>query len=183
MWDSTFELFTSAASNSLAVFCFCNFIIGMILVSGSSKSKESSPSPSIVSGENLKRNAVSSSMEERRLSSFAMADDSRPFRITHNDEISEKNAGSLSEKADESIKCSDGDQKSWPVSIAVDEIIVEEAIDSTDKEEDDELRKRIEEFIEKINRGWRDEKLKTFLDLVRLVFINFSSTWIDAKFV
>ncbi|CAI9767624.1 unnamed protein product [Fraxinus pennsylvanica] len=27
-------------------------------------------------------------------------------------------------------------------------------------EEDDELRKRAEEFIEKINKGWMDEKLK-----------------------
>ncbi|KAL2555996.1 uncharacterized protein Fot_00735 [Forsythia ovata] len=29
-------------------------------------------------------------------------------------------------------------------------------------EEDDELRRRAEEFIEKINKGWMDEKLKAY---------------------
>ncbi|XP_073316187.1 uncharacterized protein [Primulina huaijiensis] len=164
MLDSTLELFTLAASNSFAVFCFCNLIIGIILVSGSSKPNESSP---FLSDENLKKDDASSSDDsikvnkEDRLSSVGMADESRPFLITRNDEIFEKNVVSSSEKANESMKSNHDDEKLWSVSIAMDDIIIEEESDA-DKEEDDELRERIEEFIAKINRGWRDEKLKTF---------------------
>ncbi|KAG5628912.1 hypothetical protein H5410_000629 [Solanum commersonii] len=32
--------------------------------------------------------------------------------------------------------------------------------EKSDEKEEDELRKRIEDFIEKINRGWREEKLR-----------------------
>ncbi|XP_073131284.1 uncharacterized protein [Henckelia pumila] len=161
MLVSTFELFTLAASNSLAVFCFCNLIIGIILVSGSSKPNESIPFPSIISDENLKKNADPTKAdkedgEEDRLSSISTTDESRPFPITRNDEINlEKDAVSSSEKAKESIESNPDDEKFWSVSIAMDENI-------TGEEEDDELRERIEEFIAKINRGWRDEKLKAF---------------------
>lgn len=34
------------------------------------------------------------------------------------------------------------------------------SFDQSDEKEEDELRKRIEDFIEKINRGWREEKLR-----------------------
>ncbi|XP_075495856.1 uncharacterized protein LOC142533103 [Primulina tabacum] len=164
MLDSTLEFFTLAASNSLAVFCFCNLIIGIILVSGSSKPNESSP---FLSDENLKKDAASSSADsikvnkEDRLSSVGMADESRPFLIIRNVEIFEENAVSSFEKANESMKSNHDDEKLWSVSIPMDDIIIEEESDA-DKEEDDELRERIEEFIAKINRGWRDEKLETF---------------------
>ncbi|KAL7253880.1 hypothetical protein ACSBR1_008258 [Camellia fascicularis] len=40
MLDSTIELITLAASNSLVVFCFCNLIIGILLVGGSKPASE-----------------------------------------------------------------------------------------------------------------------------------------------
>ncbi|KAL5728017.1 hypothetical protein ACHQM5_001145 [Ranunculus cassubicifolius] len=49
------------------------------------------------------------------------------------------------------------------VPYAVDELVNHDEVGETDyNEEEDELRKRVEEFIEKINRAWREEKVGTF---------------------
>ncbi|KAL7229594.1 hypothetical protein ACSBR2_008155 [Camellia fascicularis] len=40
MLDSTIELISLAASNSIVVFCFCNFIIGILLVGGAKPPSE-----------------------------------------------------------------------------------------------------------------------------------------------
>lgn len=40
--------------------------------------------------------------------------------------------------------------------------INEEISRDEEEDDDDELRRRIEEFIEKVNKGWRVEKLKTY---------------------
>lgn len=85
--------------------------------------------------------------EEDHLSSVDTPDESRPFPITSNDEVWKKNAAPSSEKAKVSMKSDDDDEE----------------------EEDGELRERIEEFIEKINRGWRDEKLKNSSTKCRMI--------------
>ncbi|KAL0371618.1 UNVERIFIED_CONTAM: hypothetical protein Scaly_0843400 [Sesamum calycinum] len=107
MLDLTIELIGLAASNSLAVFCFCNLIIAILLV-GSSK-----PSSQFDEG---KPNALPTT-EEEKVSSVSI---------------------DMVDNEEETL-----DQKQ-------------------EYDDDDELRKRVEDFIEKINRGWRAEKLKTY---------------------
>ncbi|KAI3458260.1 hypothetical protein Pfo_014923 [Paulownia fortunei] len=131
MLDSTIELISLAASNSLAVFCFCNLIIAILLVGSSRPSSqfdEVKPNafPTIVNDDNFKKNTVSSC----------------------------EKANALIETEEENVSC-----------VSIDMVDNEEEtpdVEEEDDVDDDELRRRVEEFIEKINRGWRAEKLKTY---------------------
>ncbi|KAL2227158.1 uncharacterized protein LOC110011906 [Sesamum indicum] len=128
MLDSTIELIGMAASNSLAVFCFCNLIIAILLVGSSKPSsqfEDGKPNalPTIGNDGCFKKSTVSS----------------------HTD--------ALMEKEEEKVS-----------SVSIDMVDNEEETSDQEQEDvdDDELRKRVEDFIEKVNKGWRAEKQKTY---------------------
>ncbi|KAL2527101.1 Uncharacterized protein Adt_12155 [Abeliophyllum distichum] len=129
MLDSTIELISLAASNSLAVFCFCNLLIGILLV-GSSKS--------------------SSQFNEAEPNPFPSIDDESNTGVTRIENAS---------CSHENQKVGETDAKSVCITMAD----ADEGRRNDEEEDDvDDLTRRVEEFIEKINRGWRDEKLKTY---------------------
>ncbi|CAL5376803.1 unnamed protein product [Camellia sinensis] len=128
MLDSTIELITLAASNSIVVFCFCNLIIGILLVGGTKPASEfvqDSPIPPPIVDHRNKNGDI-----EETITTCSLNNDVDASTV-----VSE----SCAEKA----------------------IVDEEK--GKENEEDDELRKRVEEFIDKINRGWKAEKLRTSL--------------------
>lgn len=134
MLNSTFEFIGLAASNSLVVFCFCNLLIGILLVASSKSSSqfneaETDPLPNIDNESNKVVTGIgngSCSCESQKVGET----DSKYVCIT----------------------MADGDEEKQD----------EGEEEEDDYYEDDELTRRVEEFIEKINRGWRDEKLKTY---------------------
>lgn len=143
MLDSTIELISLAASNSLAVFCFCNLIIAVLLV-GSSK-----PTPQFdqvvkpinafpINNDEFKKNRVSSSPEKAK-------DDLVQIEEEEEEEEEEKVSSAVSIDMVEN-----GDE-------------TPDQDDDNDDHDDDELRKRVEEFIEKTNRRWRAEKMRTYI--------------------
>lgn len=138
MLDSTIELISLAASNSLAVFCFCNLIIAVLLV-GSSK-----PTPQF-------------DQVVKPINAFPI----------NNDEFKKNRVSSSPEKAkDDLVQIEEEEEEEEKVSSAVSIDMVEngdETPDQDDDNDDDELRKRVEEFIEKTNRRWRAEKMRTYI--------------------
>ncbi|GMN40902.1 hypothetical protein TIFTF001_010127 [Ficus carica] len=136
MLDVTLDLITQTASSSLLAFCFCNLIIVIILV-GSKPGSEF----------NQERSHASTSIP---LSAVATANTSEKEVLVI---PKDKNREEKSEL------------------VAVNEVssaqnAVRDDNDNEDKEDeddggDDELRKRVEEFIEKVNRGWKAELSKT----------------------
>ncbi|KAL7146472.1 hypothetical protein ABFS83_06G043200 [Erythranthe nasuta] len=136
MLDSTIELISMAASNSLAVFCFCNLIIAILLV-GSSKpisnfdEFEPKSSPTIVVHD--------------------VIDD-----VIHDN--LEKNAVP---EADNDLVQTEEEEKVSSVTVSIIDTVENEDEDEDEETEDEELRKKFEEFIERTNRAWRAEKLKT----------------------
>lgn len=133
MLDSTFELISLAASNSLMVFCFFNLIIAILLVGSSkpnSQLNDQKPklNPSIVNDDNINRNSVS--WCENVSSTLVEAGEVSSVSITMTD-------------SDNGIPDDDEEEKEK-------------------EEDDDDLKRRVEEFIEKINKGWRAEKVKTW---------------------
>lgn len=141
MLDSTIELISLAASNSLAVFCFCNLIIAVLLV-GSSK-----PTPQF-------------DQVVKPINAFPI----------NNDEFKKNRVSSSPEKAkDDLVQIEEEEEEEEKVSSAVSIDMVEngdetpDQDDDNDDHDDDELRKRVEEFIEKTNRRWRAEKMRTYI--------------------
>ncbi|KAF5959888.1 hypothetical protein HYC85_001097 [Camellia sinensis] len=134
MLDSTIELITLAASNSLVVFCFCNLIIGILLVGGSKPTSEfgqESPIPPPIVSHRNKNSDI-----EGTITRCSLNNDNGSTMVS---ELSAEKAMVDEEKGDE------------------------EEEEEEDDDDDDELRRRVEEFIDKINRGWKAEKLRTSL--------------------
>ncbi|KAJ8626526.1 hypothetical protein MRB53_019833 [Persea americana] len=102
---STVELLSLASYNPFIIFCLCNLIIAVLIISGS---KSLSPSDD-QNAETCVANVASESIEEGE---------------TGRDE----------DNSDHPNYCAE--------------------------ESDDELRRRVEEFIEKINRRWKAEKMQ-----------------------
>ncbi|XP_058205237.1 uncharacterized protein LOC131319125 [Rhododendron vialii] len=135
MLNSTIELITLAASNSLVVFCFCNLIIAVLLVGGSKPGSEfgdqdSCGIPTPTFNFRSRGDEVEGGLETTR---------SVPDK--HNALSTGVSEACDHEKA------------------TVDE--VKENVE--DGDDDDELRRRVEEFIDKINKGWKAERLRTSL--------------------
>ncbi|CAL5364258.1 unnamed protein product [Camellia sinensis] len=134
MLDSTIELITLAASNSLVVFCFCNLIIGILLVGGSKPASEygqESPIPPPIVSHRNKNSDI-----EGTITRCSLNNDNGSTMVS---ELSAEKAMVDEEKGD---KNEEGEEED---------------------DDDDELRRRVEEFIDKINRGWKAEKLRTSL--------------------
>ncbi|KAI8564651.1 hypothetical protein RHMOL_Rhmol03G0197500 [Rhododendron molle] len=134
MLNSTIELITLAASNSLVIFCFCNLIIAVLLVGGSKPGSEFGqdscgiPTPTFTF--RSREDEVGGALE------------------TTGSVLDKHNASStgVSEACD--------DEKAT---------VEEEKENVDDGDDDDELRRRVEEFIDKINEGWKAERLRTSL--------------------
>ncbi|CAL0328654.1 unnamed protein product [Lupinus luteus] len=141
MLDSILEFITQAASSSAFIFCFCNLIIIIILV-------DLKPSLSI-----------------HQESEIPLSIDTNKKQGTNFKSLVEKDTGSSPQEAqvDEEAKA-----------LALNKIEVkgnddwsneeeesEEVEDGNEEEEGDELKRRVEEFIEKVNRGWKQELLST----------------------
>lgn len=138
MLDSTFDLISQTASNSLFVFCFCNLIIIIILVGskpGTNFDRQSQIPLSVVTsrstndrqGVNVRVHAY----EEEAIESKLVSEVSNAHKALGND--CEAGSEAQSKPAD----------------------------NNDDNEDDDELRKRVEEFIEKVNREWKAEMLRS----------------------
>ncbi|KAL3521449.1 hypothetical protein ACH5RR_019598 [Cinchona calisaya] len=133
MLNSTFDLITlaTAASNSLVAFCFCNLII-VILLLGSSK-----PSSDI--------HQEISDTEKRVIMDNSFNPDhsfNTNGRASTDDRFLEE-----SSFVDDETMINNGEESPY-------------GDDENGNEGDDELRRRVEEFIDKVNRGWKAEKLR-----------------------
>ncbi|KAL3647433.1 hypothetical protein CASFOL_008401 [Castilleja foliolosa] len=135
MLDYTIELISLAASNSLAVFCFCNLIIAILLIGSSSNSEEIKP---------INNNTFSS-----------LANDENFKKSTFSDQFEKANCNKnvVIETVEEKVSC-----------VSIDMVDFEEE-EEEEEVNDDELKKRADEFIEKINRGWRAEKMQNHYSL------------------
>ncbi|KAG5558438.1 hypothetical protein RHGRI_008391 [Rhododendron griersonianum] len=136
MLNSTIELITLAASNSLVVFCFCNLIIAVLLVGGSKPGSE-------FGGQD----------------SCGIPTPTFTFRSRGDEE-----EGGLETTC--SVVLDKHNASSTGVSEACDDekaTVDEEKENVDDGDDDDELRRRVEEFIDKINEGWKAERLRTSL--------------------
>ncbi|MED6195459.1 hypothetical protein PIB30_037972 [Stylosanthes scabra] len=161
MLDSIVEFITQAASSSAFIFCFCNLIIVYILVdlkpslSSSSVHQESSEvTPSSI-GINHQKQGTNSKFLVRKDT------ESRAIQVSN-----VQRAGAEAE-AEEEVET---EEKLIEVDIIEiidnDECFNKEVGKEEEEEEeegnhDDELRKRVEEFIEKVNKGWKEELLIT----------------------
>ncbi|KAJ9146422.1 hypothetical protein P3X46_028691 [Hevea brasiliensis] len=118
---STMESIAQAASNSLFIFCFCNLILFIILVTAS------------------------------KPASCCHQKNQVPLLTVTNANMNVKQANTTKHFPDVS-----------KVSNAAEAQIQENANDDHSREnnEDDEFRRKVEEFIDKVNRGWKTELLR-----------------------
>lgn len=129
--DTTVELISLAASNSLFVFCFCNLIIAIILV-GSRPNSGFDGGRVLVSTPTCKSNAGETPPEAE-----APSNNREEMPAAEHEEVHSQ--------------CS--------VPIEDESCDRQERRDDEDGEDDD-LRTRIEDFIAKVNREWHAEKLR-----------------------
>ncbi|KAK7364251.1 hypothetical protein VNO80_12772 [Phaseolus coccineus] len=141
MLGSVLEFITQAASSSAFIFCFCNLIIVIILV-------DLKPSLSI--------------HQESEIHLLEGANDQK--QGANSKPIVEKNTTAKPQ----GVEVSHDDEAETVENIEIegneDEEKVEQEKDDDRSEKDDsndELRKRVEEFIQKVNKGWKEELLST----------------------
>ncbi|KAI3423249.1 uncharacterized protein J3R85_011213 [Psidium guajava] len=137
MLDLTADLVAQAASNPLVIFCFCHLLIVIILMAPkpSSNSEKSSES-------HLPILTHISVIDEQRIDI-----DQPPKNDETSPEVMELCVSENLEKEGRSCdnEC-EGDS---------------EYDGGSTNDDDDELRRRIEDFIDKVNREWKAEKLRT----------------------
>ncbi|KAF6135714.1 hypothetical protein GIB67_021330 [Kingdonia uniflora] len=136
------ELFSLAGSNSHLVFCFCNLIIVILLVNGT----KSNPVVSSKEENGISVSIVVNTVEKEQ------TDGEIDFSLNNHMETS-VNVVVVTVSENELV---DGSEENCNDSGGNEEICNESG--DNDK---DELRQRVEEFIEKVNRGWKAEKLRT----------------------
>ncbi|XP_044507053.1 uncharacterized protein LOC123226573 [Mangifera indica] len=137
MFDSVLELVSQATSNSLFVFCCCNLIIVIILMG-------SKPSSSFEQGREscvpVVANTSANGVQVKETNYCMRFSDENVKRVVCVEEelnVEGEQEPDDDEEEEESSSFADGDK------------------------EDDEFRRRIEEFIHKINSGWKAELLRT----------------------
>jgi len=144
MLDSVLEFITQAASSSTFIFCFCNLIIVIILVDlkPSLSIHQESEIPPSKGDENEKQKAkYSNSLVEKETASLPQA-----VEVSHDQEA----------ETVESIEIEGNDDCSNEE---------EDDDDDNNINDEDELKRRVEEFIEKVNKGWKEELLSTCIGL------------------
>ncbi|EXC20902.1 hypothetical protein L484_012978 [Morus notabilis] len=133
-FNSAVELISHAVSNSLFVFCFCNLIILMILV-GSKKPKRQLSQISPLSMVNDKRSDDEKSTKRQYEERDDTGEDSKVMMMMM--------------------------MMSGPKAESEDDRAANDNDGNVGDKEEDELRKRVEDFIEKVNKGWKAELLRT----------------------
>ncbi|XP_018815821.1 uncharacterized protein LOC108987375 [Juglans regia] len=135
MFDSMLELISRAASNSLFIFCFCNLIIIAVILVGSKSSpnldKEDEIPVSVI---------INTSTHQKQGRKSEQLFDGKELSL---------NANELSYSLQEAAPVADKEEKGNSDHDNKD-------VDK-DSEDHDELRRRVEEFIEKVNKGWKEE--------------------------
>ncbi|RZC73204.1 hypothetical protein C5167_048688 [Papaver somniferum] len=177
MLDSTFELITLASSNShLSIFIISNLIIIVLLINGlksgeggdtDSTSSEQQTLVSEVSSSNIQ---ITEKIPEKGVNDSSLSlelDDHTNSNLTGDDSIWSDQKCVFHNVSSVKIEITDdkpeklGNEKKQ---------ILDDQIDNSDNcidakiidiDYEDELRRRAEEFIEKINKRWKQEKLAT----------------------
>jgi len=140
MLGSVLEFITQAASSSAFIFCFCNLIIVIILVDlKPSLSIHQESEIHLLKGANdhQKQGANSKPLVEKDTTAMPQAVE---VEVSHDGEA----------ETVESIEIEGNED---------DEKVEQEKSEKDDS--NDELRKRVEEFIQKVNKGWKEELLST----------------------
>ncbi|KAG2715687.1 hypothetical protein I3843_03G091800 [Carya illinoinensis] len=130
MFDSVLELISQAASNSVFIFCFCHLIIVVILVGSKS-------SPNLDKEEEIPVSGIinTSTYQKQGRKSEQLFDGK---------ELSYSQEAAPAADKEEKGNSDDHDNKD---------------ADKDGEDHHDELRRRVEEFIEKVNQGWKEELL------------------------
>ncbi|XP_026405801.1 uncharacterized protein LOC113301261 [Papaver somniferum] len=154
MLNSTFELITLATSNSHLIFIISNLIIIVLLINGSMKTGDDDDSNNTSSS---KRETVVRKVSSINIQIKGEENKKKPMR-------GEKES-SLSSELDEltvHTEKSLGENKHVYDDHSDNGYTATKIID-IDHEDEDELRRRAEEFIEKTNKRWKQEKLATLI--------------------
>ncbi|ESW24400.1 hypothetical protein PHAVU_004G127400 [Phaseolus vulgaris] len=133
MLGSVLEFITQAASSSAFIFCFCNLIIVIILV-------DLKPSLSI--------------HQKSEIHLLEGANDQKQGARANSKSLVEKDTTAMAQ----AVEVSHDDEAETVENI---EIEGNEDEEKVEQGKDDELRKRVEEFIQKVNKGWKEELLST----------------------
>ncbi|GLT49268.1 hypothetical protein SLA2020_228370 [Shorea laevis] len=141
MFDSAIEMITQAASNSLLVFCLCNLIIVIILI-GSKPSSTSHQDTTIhLSVVSKPKTGDSERMKVQDMSkkhnSTPYVDGIRVSYTTTNSDTKEKEGTMENHENNIPGSCEEDGQES-----------------------NDELRRKVEDFIAKVNGEWRAEQFR-----------------------
>ncbi|KAM6587514.1 uncharacterized protein LOC115716834 [Cannabis sativa] len=144
MLDVTLDLISQTASSSLFAFCFCNLIIVIILLGSKpvnsahdQKQSDHAPPLSVVS---------------------------IPKTVTHDDEAVKHNGLGMEERDVLEVVCQHVSnlQKELGAEEKFHDHLDDGNHDDHDQDHhDDELRKRVEDFIQKVNREWKEELIRT----------------------
>ncbi|KAF5480291.1 hypothetical protein F2P56_001053, partial [Juglans regia] len=134
MFDSMLELMSRAASNSLFIFCFFNLIIAVILVGSKS-------SPNLDKEVEIPVSVIINTSTYKK--------QGRKSEQLFDGKESSRNANELSYSLQEAAPDADKEEK--------DNSDHDNKDVDKDGEDHDELRRRVEEFIEKVNKGWKEE--------------------------
>ena len=135
MFDSTLELITWVACNSIFAFCFCNLIIAVILIA--SKSKQ---------GPNCN--------QESHVVPFSTPTKTTNTCTNGNEAVVAKHSLEGNKMLIDVSRASDAHE----TPITKDE--ENDNGDGNKDDESDEFRRRVEEFINKVNRGWKAESMR-----------------------
>lgn len=132
MFDSISGFITQAVSSSSFVFCVCNLIVVFILVGSKSGSKSGSNSDD-------QEQFFNDSTLSRNISKVSCPHEASELS-RNTSEVSCPHEASV---ADEEEYCRNNKKK------------------EDDHEGEDELRRKVEEYIDKVNKGWRAELLRS----------------------
>lgn len=132
MFDSISGFITQAVSSSSFVFCVCNLIVVFILVGSKSGSKSGSNSDD-------QEQFFNDSILSRNISKVSCPHEASELS-RNTSEVSCPHEASV---ADEEEYCRNNKKK------------------EDDHEGEDELRRKVEEYIDKVNKGWRAELLRS----------------------
>ena len=136
MLDSVVEFITQAASSTAFIFCFCNLIIVIILV-------DLKPS---LSFDQKREVSHPTNTGKQGTNSKCLVNKSTPTQqageVSHAHE--EEAVHKIETEGNDDSCCNE-----------------EEEEEEEEEGKDDELRRRVEEFIEKVNKGWKAEYLNT----------------------
>ncbi|XP_022640305.1 nuclear polyadenylated RNA-binding protein 3-like [Vigna radiata var. radiata] len=150
MLGSVLEFITQAASSSAFIFCFCNLIIVIILVDlKPSFSIHQQSEIHLLKGANDQKQGANNSKPVVEKDTAPMPQAVEVEEVSHDHE-SETVKNIEIEGNDD---CSNEDEE---------KVEQEKEDDRSEKDDsNDELRKRVEEFIQKVNKGWKEELLST----------------------